>query len=78
MEIVYFKLVDTGDILACTRKNSMITVWYKNGGWEMSPSSIWILEKDQKITELTEKEALALCDNTSPKEVLEKILEMLK
>lgn len=78
MEIVYFKLADTGDILACTSKNSMITVWYKNGCWEMSPSSVWILEKDHKLERIGEKEALDICKGNSPKEVLEKILEMLK
>ena len=66
MEIVYFKLTDTGDILACTSKNSMITVWYKNGYWEMSPSSVWILEKDHKLEDIAKEKALELCNNTSP------------
>ncbi|MBQ7761500.1 MAG: hypothetical protein IJ400_05540 [Clostridia bacterium] len=77
MEIVYFKL-DTGEVLAHARKNSIITVWYKNGGWEMSPSSAWILEKDKKLEEITENEALSLCDGNCPRPVLEKILGILE
>ena len=77
MEIVYLKL-DNEIVLAHTKKNSIITVWYRNGEWEMSPSSAWILERDNRLKEITENEALSLCDNKSPRETLERILEILK
>ncbi len=77
MEILYFKL-DKETVLAHARKNSIITVWYKNDSWEMSPSSAWILEKDKRLEEITEAEALSLCKGNSPKAVLEKILGILE
>lgn len=78
MEIVYLKLVEDGSVLAHVKGNSILTVRFKQDKWEISPSSAWILEREKGACEISEAEALALCNNISPRKTLEKIFEILE